>query len=230
MAETRAEQVVDKKSNEGFLTRRVRFVIDVIAWIAMALVLSILIEWLGIFFGWWQQPGSFHSETILQKELTWLNKDFSNVLGSPAHSSVRFSRYMYEMLFIWFGIDTAKSLLTVSSLAPVEAYFKASFTIIQLFFVRIVILAFSFPVFLVFAIVTIIDGAVMRDIRRFGLDLERAYIWHHAKAAIKPLVVTPFIVYLGSPWSIHPNWIILPFVLALSIALWLVTSKFKKHA
>jgi len=230
MAETRAEQVVDKKSNEGFLTRRVRFVVDVVAWIAMALVLSILIEWLGIFFGWWQQPGSFHSETILQKELSWLNRDFSNVLGSPAHSSIRFSRYMYEMLFIWFGIDTAKSLLTVNSLAPVAAYFKASFTIIQLFFVRIVILAFSFPVFLVFAIVTIIDGAVMRDIRRFGLDLERAYIWHHAKAAIKPLVVTPFIVYLGSPWSIHPNWIILPFVLALSIALWLVTSKFKKHA
>lgn len=230
MANTSDNPDIDKKDREGFITRRIRFAFDVIGWIFMALVLSVLIEWIGIFFGLWQQSGSLHSEYVLQKELSWLNKDFSTVLGSPAETSLRFSRYMYEMLFVWFDIDLVQSLLNVEEVSRVTAYIKAGITVIQLFFARLIILVFSLPVLLVFGIVAIIDGAAARDVRRFGLDLERAWIWSNAKSSIKPLVVTPFIIYLGSPWSIHPNWIILPFVLTLSAALWLVSSKFKKNA
>ena len=223
-------RIRDKKDSEGFIARRIRFFFDVLFWIATALFISILIEWLGIFLSWWPQPGELHSSVVLQKELSWINKDFSSVLGSPAESSFRFSRYMYETFFVWFGFDLIQSLINVDSLAGVSAYIKASINVIQLFFSRLVILIFSLPVFLIFAIVVIVDGAVVRDIRKFGLDLERLWIWSNAKVSIKPLVVVPFITYLDSPWSIHPDWIILPFVLMLSTALWLVTSKFKKNA
>ncbi len=225
-----AEPEFDKKSTESFIVRRIRFFVDVVGWVLMALFLSVLIEWVGIFFGLWDQPGVLHSEYVLKKELSWLNSDFSTVLGSPAESSIRFSRYMYQVFFVWFNVDLIQSLLQVESISAFAVYIKAAVTIIQLFFVRLIILLFSLPVLAIFAIVAIFDGTMTRDVRRFGLDLERAWIWSNAKASIKPLVVTPFIVYLGSPWSIHPNWIILPFVLTLSVALWLVTSKFKKNA
>lgn len=220
----------DKRDNEGFITRRIRFFFDVVFWIATALLISILIEWIGIFLSWWPQPDEFHSATVLKKELSWINQDFSTVLGSPADSSLRFSRYMYEAFFVWFGFDLILSLINVESFGGVAAYIKASINVIQLFFSRLIILTFSLSVFLIFAIVVIVDGAVIREVRKFGLDLERSWIWSNAKSSIKPLVVVPFIVYLGSPWSIHPNWIILPFVLMLSTALWLVSSKFKKNA
>ncbi len=222
--------VIDKKDKEGFIARRIRFFFDVVFWIAGALFISILIEWIGIFFGLWEQPGVLHSIAVLQKELSWINRDFSTVLGSPAESSVRFSRFMYDTFFVWFGFDLMQSLINADFFAQVVVYIKASINVIQLFFTRLVILVFSLPVFLIFAIVVIVDGIVVRDIRKFGLDLERLWIWSNAKVSIKPLVVTPFIIYLGSPWSIHPNWIILPFVFMLSTALWLVTSKFKKNA
>ncbi len=231
MASTSSDtNLVNKKDTEGFIARRIRFIFEVIFWVATALLISILIEWVGIFFSWWPQPDEFHSAAVLKKELSWINQDFSTVLGSPADSSLRFSRYMYEAFFVWFGFDLILSLINVESFAGVAAYIKASINVIQLFFSRLLILIFSLPVFLIFAIVVIVDGAVVRDIRKFGLDLERLWIWSNAKVSIKPLVVVPFIIYLGSPWSIHPNWIILPFVLMLSTALWLVASKFKKNA
>ncbi len=219
-----------KKKEDGFFGKRIRFFFDVIGWVIFALALSVLLEWVGIFFSWWKQPGALHSEAILTKELGWLNSDFATVLGSPASSSVRFSRTMYEVFFVWFGIDLAALLLTVDFISPVAAYFKASFTVIQLFFVRLVIITFSLPVFIVFSLVALVDGAGVRDIRRFCLDREKAWQWHVVMSWIKPLVVVPFIVYLGSPWSIHPNWIILPFALMLSLALWFVASTFKKYA
>jgi len=215
---------------DGFIGKRVRFFLDVVSWIFLALLISIIIEWLGIFFAWWEHSGALHSDEMLIKELAWLNSDFATVLGSPAQSSLRFSRFMYEAFFVWFGSDLAATLLRLEFITPVAAYFKAAFTIIQLFFVRLVIITFSMPVFLVFAIVVIVDGAMVRDLRRFGLDRESAWVWHSAASWLKPLVVTPFVVYLASPWSLHPNWIILPFVLMLSFALWLVSSKFKKYA
>lgn len=219
-----------KKKEDGFIGKRVRFLFDVVLWVIFALALSVLLEWVGIFLSWWDQPGALHSEAILSKELGWLHQDFATVLGSPAATSLRFSRTMYEVFFIWFDIDLASLLLSVDIIAPIAAYFKASFTVIQLFFVRLVIITFSLPVFIVFSLVALVDGAGVRDIRRFCLDREKAWQWHVVMSWIKPLVVVPFIVYLGSPWSIHPNWIILPFALMLSLALWFVASTFKKYA
>ena len=228
MAESAPQQQVVEK-NDGFIGKRIRFVVDVVFWILLALVISVFIEWLGIFFRWWTLPGALHSNGMLVTELGWLNQDFSGVLGAPAENSLRFSRTMYEVLFVWFERDLALSLLQTHWLAPVLAYFKASFTIIQLFFVRLSIITFSIPVFFLFGLIAFIDGLMVRELRRFGGDRESGYVWHHAAAAIKPLVVTPFVLYLASPWSLHPSWIILPFVLMLSIAIWFTSSKFKKY-
>ena len=227
MAESTPPQVYEK--TDGFIGKRLRFFVNVIFWIVMALFFSVLIEVLGIFFRWWHLPGALHANAILVTELGWLNKDFNNVLGSPLTSSLRFSRTMYEVFFIWFEKDLAQSLLAVQGIAPIAAYFKASLTIVQLFFVRLTIITFSLPVFFIFALIAMVDGLMIRELRRFGGDRESGYVWHHAAATIKPLVVIPFVIYLASPWSLHPSWIILPFALMLSIAIWFTSSKFKKY-
>jgi integrating conjugative element membrane protein (TIGR03747 family) len=214
---------------DGFIGKRVKFILDVFVWMLIALAISILIEWIGMTFGWWEQKGSQHAKYMLNTELAWLNRDFSEVLGSPAETSVRFSKFMYELLFVWWDKDIAASILSIKSLGIIGLYIEASITIIQLFFARVAIISFSLPVFVVFALVAIVDGTMSRDIRRFGLDREGGLVFHVAKAGIKPIILTPFILYLASPWSIHPNWIILPFAVALSISLWTVTYKFKKY-
>ena len=58
-----------KKKEDGFFGKRIRFFFHVIGWVIFALALSVLLEWVGIFFSWWKQPGALHSEAILTKEL-----------------------------------------------------------------------------------------------------------------------------------------------------------------
>lgn len=218
-----------KPKKEGFIARRFRFVFSILGWILVALFFNILIELGGIFINYWKLPGAAHSTYMLRQELTWINADFQDVLGSPAENSVRFSNAVYQGLFVWFGHDLAKNLLNLNEVAPVAAYIKAAITIIQLFSVRLVVILFSLPVFFVFSLVAFVDGLMVRDLRRFGGDRESSYIWHYVVNTIKPLVITPFVLYLASPWSIHPNYVVLPFAFALSLAVWLSTAKFKKY-
>lgn len=222
------EQLPPKK--DGFIGKRVRFLVDVFIWLLISLFISILIEWCGIFLGWWDTTGSSHATEVLNNELQWLNNDFHSVLGSPVETSLRFSAYMYQFFFVWFNYDLLASLMEIDALHRVTAYIKAAVTVIQLFFVRLTIIGFSLPVFIVFIICSLVDGLMVRELRRFGGDRESAFVWHNAASWIKPLTITPFIFYLTSPWSIHPNWIVLPFVILLSISMWLVSSKFKKYA
>lgn len=226
-ATTSQEHVVQRK--EGFISRRLSFVLSIATWIAIALLMNILIELVGIFLNWWDLPGSSHSAFMLRQELIWINGDFSRVLGSPAENSVRFSNWVYQWFFVWFGVDYAKSFLVWKSIAPYAAYFKAAITIIQLFSVRLVVILFSIPVFFIFSLVGFVDGLMVRDLRRFGGDRESSYFWHYVVKMIKPMVVVPFVLYLASPWSIHPNWAILPFAFGLGFSVWLTTAKFKKY-
>lgn len=222
-------QVETRPRKEGFIAKRLRFLLAIAGWILIALFFNILIELLGIFFNYWELPGSAHSIHMLRQELTWINADFQGVLGSPADNSIRFSNAVYQFLFVWYGHDLAKNLLNLKDVAPVVAYIKAAITIIQLFSVRLVVILFSLPVFFVFSMVAFVDGLMIRDLRRFGGDRESSYVWHYVVSTIKPLVITPFVLYLGSPWSIHPNYVVLPFAFALSFAIWLSTAKFKKY-
>lgn len=213
----------------GFIEKRLSFVMSIATWVLVALLMNILIELAGIFIGFWDLPGSAHSTWMLRQELTWINRDFSGVLGSPAENSVRFSNLVYQWLFVWFDKDWAKSLLGFRELAPVAAYIKAAITIMQLFSVRMVVILFSIPVFFIFALVAFVDGLMVRDLRRFGGDRESSYFWHYIVKMIKPMLVTPFVLYLASPWSIHPNWAVMPFATGLAFSVWLTTAKFKKY-
>ena len=225
-----AESNTLKKKKTNFIGNTIRFFFYLIVWIFIALFINILVEILGILFVWWDLPGSEHSQQMLRVELGWLNRDFHGVLGSPTENAVRFSTYMYNLFFVWFGYDIAQSLVDSTAHTGYVGYIRATLNITQLFFVRTIVLLFSLPIFFIFAAMAIVDGLMIRELRRFGGDRESGWFWHRAYQSIKPLSIAPFVLYLGSPWSIHPTIVILPFVLMVSIALWLTTLKFKKYA
>jgi len=208
----------------------IRFLFYVLLSMCLVLFVNIFVEVLGILFGWWPQPGSAHSEQMLRTELGWLNRDFHGVLGSPGENSLRFSSYMYNAMFVWAGYDIAQSIVNANANTGYVGYISASLNITQLFFIRIIILVFSLPVFFIFVIMAFVDGLMKRELRRFGGDRESGWLWHRVFQSIKPLSIAPFVLYLASPWSMHPTVVVLPFVLMISYAIWLSTLKFKKYA
>jgi integrating conjugative element membrane protein (TIGR03747 family) len=78
-------------------------------------------------------------------------------------------------------------------------------------------------------VVALVDGLVQRDLRRWGGGRESAFIYHHVKKLLFPSLLLAWIVYLGLPFSLHPNFVILPFAGLFAFAVTVTAGTFKKY-
>jgi integrating conjugative element membrane protein (TIGR03747 family) len=97
------------------------------------------------------------------------------------------------------------------------------------FLVRLLVLFLTQPLFITAASVGLVDGLVRRDIRRFGTGRESGYIYHRAKVCLMPLVILPWVIYLSSPVSVHPLFILVPSSIFLAVAVNITIGSFKKY-
>ncbi|NMG04534.1 TIGR03747 family integrating conjugative element membrane protein, partial [Azoarcus taiwanensis] len=110
-----------------------------------------------------------------------------------------------------------------------ESYLIAAAFTTLTFLVRLLVLVLTLPLFLLAAFVGLVDGLVRRDIRRFGAGRESGFVYHRAKAALMPLAVLPWVIYLALPVSLHPLLVLLPGAMLLGLAVNITASSFKKY-
>jgi integrating conjugative element membrane protein (TIGR03747 family) len=210
----------------------------------MALVFSIIIEWMGMVF-WWPEEGVQHSRSMLAQELGYLNTDFRrSVLTSDPVQFARgwadiFHYYLFEWthftdLLAWLGAppsadDNSFRLWLRMIYLNVSDFITAAMVVSQVFAVRLAVLTLAMPVFVLFGLVALVDGLVQRDLRRWGGGRESSFVYHHAKVALLPTLVLTWIVYLGLPFSLHPNFLILPFAVLFALALGITVATFKNY-
>jgi integrating conjugative element membrane protein (TIGR03747 family) len=213
-------------------------------WIFVSLVFSILIEWIGMLF-WWEEQGLAHSRQMLVNELQFLGADFhrSWLTEHPMQFASDLSDRFYYFAFEWTGIVDLIQWITPTPIIeepavrsvlhaiyrPVADFVLAGMQITQVFAVRLAILTLATPVFGLFTLVALVDGLVRRDLRRWGGGRESSFVYHYAKKAALPLIVTAWVLYLALPVSLHPSWIILPFALVFGFAVTITASTFKKY-
>jgi integrating conjugative element membrane protein (TIGR03747 family) len=228
----------------GAVSRVLTGIAQCIKWILVSLVFSILIEWIGMVF-WWEEQGLAHSRQMLVNELQFLGADFhrSWLTEHPMQFASDLSDRFYYFAFEWTGIVdliqwiTPPPILEEPSVRPVlHALYRpvadfvlAGMQITQVFAVRLAILTLATPVFGLFTLVALVDGLVRRDLRRWGGGRESSFVYHYAKKAALPLIVTAWVLYLALPVSLHPSWIILPFALVFGFAVTITASTFKKY-
>jgi len=216
----------------------------VAGWLVAALLFSIIIEWAGMLL-WWKDEGSLHSRSMLQQELNYLNEDFrrSAVSSDPARFARRFADGFYHYLFEWTHLvdfirwlkqpprpDESRILAVLrSAYAQSAEYVLAAMTVTQVFGVRLAVLTLAMPVFVLFGLVAMVDGLVQRDLRRWSGGRESSFVYHHAKKVIFPAVILAWVVYLGMPTSMHPNYVILPFAALFALAMAIAAGSFKKY-
>lgn len=213
-------------------------------WLFIALALSIIIEWIGMLW-WWPDEGLDHSRSMLQAEINYLDRDFrrSIVTSSPAQFAKDFADASYHYLFeatgfvtflLWAQRDPAETHSKVQPffhrmVTPVTQYLLAAMTITQVFSVRVAVLTLAMPAFVLAGLVGVVDGLVMRDLRRWGGGRESSFVYHHAKQSILPLFALAWVVYLALPHSAHPSLIILPFAALFGLSVAVTTATFKKY-
>ncbi|WP_018995388.1 TIGR03747 family integrating conjugative element membrane protein [Thioalkalivibrio sp. ALJ2] len=228
----------------GLIGRTLNLVGQILLWLVAALLFSLIAEWVGMTWIWPDQ-GIQHSQQMLEREIGYLNEDFrkSMLTSNPADFARSFADMSYRLIFEYTGIHSLVEWLSVpvhpedgrfahslrNGFVAVEPYVLAGMAITQVFALRLGVLTLAMPVFVLFALVALVDGLVQRDLRRWGGGRESSFVYHHAKRLMAPSIAMAWVVYLALPFSVHPNWVILPFALLNAITIAITASSFKKY-
>ncbi|TPG90326.1 TIGR03747 family integrating conjugative element membrane protein [Pseudomonas caspiana] len=213
-----------------------------------SLMLSIVIECAGMYF-FWPEEGWRHSQRMFEFELDQLSKNFTRsvLVQEPGRTALKLVGIAYDSVLSKTGFAnwvqrTSQSARTARSDNARDAryYIGALYTHLEngliaavytglVFLIRLLVLFLMLPLFITAAFVGLVDGLVRRDIRRFGAGRESGYIYHRAKACLMPLVISPWVIYLSSPVSVHPLFILLPSSMLLAVAVTITIGSFKKY-
>lgn len=228
----------------GLIARWLARIAGALRWLLLSLVLSIVIEWIGIAF-WWPEEGLAHSRRMLERELSYLDGDYRDSLltPEPARFAQRLSDRTHYWLFETTRLDRAGGWLeraastsehpTVAGLRrlypPLADGIAAAGQVVQLFMVRLAILILATPVFALFGVVGLVDGLVQRDLRRWGGGRESSYLYHYAKRSVGGFLIAAWVIYLALPMSVNPALVVIPFALLLAGSIRVTASQFKKY-
>lgn len=185
-------------------------------------VLSVLVEWAGMVF-WWPEEGSAHAARVLATEVGYLHGDFSAAASKVGGYAGRGFYWAFE----WTGIRAGVEWLGTQ--VGLLAYAEAALLTLQVFMVRVVLLGFSLPAFLLFGAVGVTSGLTLRDIRRWSAGREFGGVYHRSKRIAPTVLKAAAVVYLAIPFAVHPTAVIVPGAALFGVMVMLVTSTFKKY-
>lgn len=230
---TRAETTQQRAARPTWFGWAIGLPFRILAVVIISMLTSILVEWFGIYFGWWSKPGSAHAQGVLTHELGWIDTQFTRslIFSHPVDIARGLLTDIYDTVFVstgiapWFGGKTTSDGLT----GTIATYGQAAIDVSLVVLVRVFILTLTLPLFVMAAFVAVVDGLVRRDLRRFGAGRESAFIYHHAKRLTGPVFIIGWLLYLSLPWSVNPNTFLLPCALLFGLLVSITVGSFKKY-
>lgn len=232
----------------GFIARIVTVPFHLFGALCGALLLSILIECVGLHLFWPEQSWR-HAESMFHYELQQTSLIYSRslILPTPVQTAGRIISRAHKAILEDTGLHSpaapsasARGDDTSTTLKGIRRYFgiaydqlstyalAAAYTFLT-FLVRLLVLLLTVPLFLLASLVGLVDGLVRRDVRRFSSRYESGFVYHRAKAGVRTLLLLPGVVYLSLPVSVHPLLILLPGAALLAVAVHLTAATFKKY-
>lgn len=218
----------------------------IVGMLLVSLLFSLIVEYIGIAF-FWPEQGAEHSRAVMVTESGYFSEGFTRslLLSAPVTSVSNGITVGYQWLFVNSGflgwLQSAQSSNSGNALTDglnvggawliqvAREYLMASMYVTLVFLMRVTILVLSVPLFVLVALVGIVDGMVRRDLRRYGAGYESSFLYHHAKRFVKPALFIPCIVYLSVPFSVYPNVLLLPAALLMGLAISVMMGSFKKY-
>jgi len=239
----RSEARVHPADKRGIIPGIWHFFMRLLGIVLFSAFISVVVEWIGMAF-FYEDQGYTHAKGLFQSEIGYLNEGIT----SGAHQlqgqvmAVEWVTRTIQFLFYDSGFvgwiqttytvdagDNAVSAYFKGVMAKLYDYIIASMYILMMVIVRFAILVLSSPVFLLFGIVGLIDGLMKRDLRKFTGGHESSFMYHLAKGFAMPFLIFGWVIYLAMPFSVHPNFIIIPFAVLFGFSIFLTASKFKKY-
>lgn len=227
MAEQRPVQQQPVRKDPGLIG-------SIIGTLLLLLFLSIIVEW-GCMTWVWTETGAEHAKAVMYEEFGWFSSEFqkSLIYSKPVAFAEDSIRFLHEWLLLKTGIqawlNNPGTGLGRDLYYYAGAYIEAMFYVIIVFVIRLFIIILTSPLFFLAGFVGFVDGLVQRDLRKFGVGRESAFKYHHAKKSLTPIMLLAWILYLSIPFSIHPNFILIPAAVLFGLMIRMTASNFKKY-
>lgn len=213
-----------------------------------SLFFSLLIEWAGMLF-LWPDAGASHSEQVMNTELGWLSTEFTRslMLSNPSVTLVRWVTQAYQWTFVdsgftgWLQRQVSVQLTSNNAITreagkwsawlavETKEYLQAVVWVTVITLIRVTILVLSVPLFVLVLLVALTEGLGRRDLRRYGAAYESSFVYHRAKALVKPALYIPCMLYLSWPTAVYPNLLLLPAAILFGLAVTVTVASFKKY-
>ena len=210
-------------------------VISVFFWLIFALMVSILIEWIGI-YTLWKDQGSHHTTAVFAIELGYANERIANnvFMQTPKNSLALAINKLDEggvVAHQW--LSKLQSNVVMKYLGDVyhvlEELFVSAFFVTKIFILRLFVLVFALPVLLLSAWIACVDGLVERELRKAGNDRESNVIFDFAVNYSYWAIVIMVVCYLANPFPSNPMHFILPGTALFFLFLRTSFSMYKKY-
>ena len=190
----------------------------------IALLFSIIVEWVGI-WRWWPEEGVMHSHDMVQAELQFLAR---------ASNSAPVENLMGEVFYLISWLDgvfeyTKLTSLLDSSIEIVQVGTHSAINITRVFSLRVAVLFFSMPTFIIFGLVGLTRGLVGRELRRWGAGRESSGMYHLYYNMMPQTLLGIWFVYLSMPFTINPFYIVGPAAIIFGFLVSNMAYRFKKY-
>lgn len=203
----------------------VGWLLSVLVFLLISLVISIIIEWVGM-FTLWEDEGVNHSRKMLSNELRYANENIANnAIVGDARETVAKSLYEFDS-----AVERAGALSGAIGNNNIAADLaEAALNTMKTFILRLFVITFSLPLFLLAFWYAVIDGGVERELRKYGGDGESNVIFDYTSKLSIWVVSFGCMLYLAMPFSVNPVLVILPtFILFFSLTRTTVANYKKK--
>ena len=172
---------------------------------------------------WWPEQGARHAERVLAQETRYLHEDFRPIAGRIVGAA----EAGYYWSFEWTGLE--QGLEWMAGEVNVADYVRAALWMVQVLMVRVVLLVFSLPAFVLFGAVGVTSGLTLRDIRRWSAGREFGGVYHTAKRLAPRALALAAVIYLAIPVAVHPSAVIVPGAALFGGLTLIVAASFKKY-
>jgi len=183
------------------------WLIKLLAVMSLALLFSIVIEWIGMAL-WWPEEGIRHSEKMIAAELSYLtfvSSEQGDVLSRSISTMIRsIQGWMLSIL-------RSAQIQTFMGLSEfLHNYIASAINIMYVFSLRLVVLVLSIPTFIVFGTAGLVRGLAARDKRKWGGGRESSGMFHLYLKLLPYAFIFLWVGYLSMPWSVNPFYFVGP--------------------
>lgn len=200
-------------------------VISLISWFLLAVAASILLEWIGVFAGWWDTN---HAHDVLLREVSYLSHmEANDLLGLHPTRLAESAVERVNSLYLYIGVERALNFLE-ARISLVYYALSSAIDVSYTLVIRMVTVLLAIPAFFLWGLLGLVDGLVDRDIRKACGGIESSFIYHRTKALIRPSIAISGGLYLTLPFTINPGLFFLIPQVIFFLAVYYFSAFFKK--